>query len=741
MRKLKKVAIRKADGSEVCGHLTRLFNQNATQVELADTNEKQLFIPMNEIECIIFYHAKPSEHPELKLLPNDVVENVFLKSGKTFKVTTDSQQVEFNGFLGAPDPSEFPEIQCIFFVKMNVLGRKMAASFGELLEDAGLAAHQAIETVEGQHQKIKQKRVGDILVDKGMLTRAKLEKAMTSAKGKSRLRVGELLLQLGEITQEQLDQVLEVQKKSKHKKIGEILVETGLIEEDAMLALLAKQLRVRFVNFSNMEPDPSALMTIDASSAHEYGIVPVSLQDNVLMIATSEPNNLDLVSQLQFMTGHRIDLVLAKQNQITEMLSKYYQSSLGELDDFELEGGDEEEDFQPAESLASESEQAPIIRVVNRILREGVEANASDFHIMIRDGKVVVDFRVNGVLSEYMSFNHKIIDPLIARSKVIAKMDISEHRLPQDGRIRMRLPGREVEFRVSCVPSVYGETLVFRIREKKKSGISLETIGLEQDDLNHMQSICQSDHGLILITGPTGSGKSTTMVAAISCLLGKGKRLISLEDPVEIEVSGILQVQVHEKIGFTFGRALRNLLRHDPDIIMVGEIRDDETAEVAIEAALTGHLLFSSLHTNSAAGAFGRLVNMGVEGYLVAATVKGVMAQRLLPKICEHCKTPAKISKNVHRMLEDAHVDPGSEFLIAEGCDKCNNTGISGRVLVYELIEANETLASLIANGEPEHIIKEAAEKDGMRPLSHMAVQKALAGEIALHHVVSLLTE
>ena len=256
-----------------------------------------------------------------------------------------------------------------------------------------------------------------------------------------------------------------------------------------------------------------------------------------------------------------------------------------------------------------------------------------------------------------------------------------------------------------------------------------------------MQHICQSDHGLVLITGPTGSGKSTTMVSVISDLLGKGKRLISLEDPVETEVPGVLQVQVHSKIGFTFARALRNLLRHDPDIIMVGEIRDGETAEVAIEAALTGHLLISSLHTNTAAGAFDRLVNMGVESYLVAATVKGVMAQRLLPRMCEQCRRPVTVEDDQRVLLEHAGADPDAEYFEAAGCDQCRNTGIVGRKLVYELIAVNEEVSHMIVDGAPEHTIKEAAMNNGMRPLSRVAIDYALAGEVMLRHVMPLLVE
>ncbi len=742
MGKRSKVIVRKADGTEVEGCLLRSFNQMATRLELVDAGGHRQTFSMDEIECILFFHPEGVSRLSLRRLPNDVIEHVFLKSGASYTVISNAQQEEVNGFFGFPDPAEHPEIQRIFFVQANVLGRKLASAFGELLEESGVVDHQAVEGAVRQQQELKQQRVGDILVEKGVSKREDLEQAVASFSGvKKRLHVGEMFLKAGLITQEQLDMALEEQKHSKNKKIGDILVEKGIIDEEMMLTCLAKQLRIHFVDLSTMEPEPDALMELTASIARELQVVPMSLHDNVLKVATFEPNNLDLVNKLQFHTGRRIHLLLARKQQIEEKIKQYYRDSVEEFEEFEIESVSEEESWQSSEVLANEAEQTPIVRLVNRILKDGVEANASDIHIMIREGRVVVDLRVNGVLSEYMNFSLGVLNPLVTRFKIIAKMDIAEHRLPQDGRIRMVLPEREVEFRVSCVPSVHGETLVLRILDKKKDGASLTKVGLAEADLACMQRICQSDHGLVLITGPTGSGKSTTMVGAISDLLGKGKRLISLEDPVEAEVPGVLQVQVHSKIGFTFARALRNLLRHDPDIIMVGEIRDGETAEVAVEAALTGHLLISSLHTNTAAGAFSRLINMGTEAYLVAATVKGVMAQRLLPRLCEHCKRRAEVSDDARLMLEHARADVDAEYFEAEGCAKCHNTGIAGRKLVYELIEVNEDISKLVSDGAPEHKIREAAEKNGMLPLSHMAVGYAQAGEVALRHVLPLLAE
>jgi len=711
------VIIQRVDGTRIEGRLVRPFNQVALWIELIDAKGDKHSISMDDIECLLFLHPDGAQSRTLRHLPNDVIEDVYLRSGATFTVITNAHQAEVNGFFGFPDPEEHPDIQRIFFVQGNVLGRKLAVD--------------PLQTAKLEHKPEREQAAPN-----KPATQAKPVPPRT----KPGLHVGEIFLRAGLITQEQLDEALAEQKRHKHRRIGDILIAKGAIDEEQMLACLAEQLRIQFVDLSTMEPEPDALMELSAPLARELHVVPLKLQGHVLQVVTSDPNDLDVITKLQFHTGRRIQLVLARKDQIEEKIRQYYPEQV--VEDLDIEMLEQEDDeFKSAEALTNEAEQTPIVRLANRILKDGVEANASDIHIMVREGRVVVDLRINGVLSEYMNFNASVLNPLITRFKIIARMDIAEHRLPQDGRIRLRLQGRDVEFRVSCVPSVHGETLVLRILERKKDRASLRHIGLLDEDLATMQRICRSDHGLVLITGPTGSGKSTTMVSAISDLLGKGKRLISLEDPVEAEVPGVLQVQVHSKIGFTFARALRNLLRHDPDIIMVGEIRDGETAEIAVEAALTGHLLFSSLHTNTAAGAFVRLINMGIEPYLVAATVKGVMAQRLLPLMCPHCKQTVTLADDVRLVLEHAGGNPDAAYYAAEGCNKCRYTGIAGRRLVYELIEVNERISKLVVESAPEHVIKTCAEEEGMRSLGRMALALAERGEVALNAALPLLLE
>lgn len=709
------VIIQRVDGTRTEGRLVRPFNQVALWLELIDSNGEKRSISMDEVECILFRHPPGTRRRKLRRLPNDVVEDVYLRSGANFTVISNAHQAEVNGFFGYPDPEAYPEIQRIFFVQGNVLGRKLAAD--------PLPQPPSPEAPQGQ--------------DAGA---AEAGPSKSFPRNKPPLHVGEIFLRAGLITQQQLEEALAEQKRAKHRRIGDILIAKGVIDEEQMLACLAEQLRIQFVDLSAIEPEPDALMEISAPLARELHVVPLKLEGHVLQVATSDPNDLDVITKVQFHSGRRIQLVLARRDQIEEKIRQHYPEEVVEDLDIEMLE-QEDDDLKSAEALTNEAEQTPIVRLANRILKDGVEANASDIHIMVRDGRVVIDLRINGVLSEYMNFNTSVLNPLITRFKIIARMDIAEHRLPQDGRIRMRLQGRDVEFRVSCVPSVHGETLVLRILERKKERASLSQIGLREQDLSTMQRICRSDHGLVLITGPTGSGKSTTMVSAISDLLGKGKRLISLEDPVEAEVPGVLQVQVHSKIGFTFARALRNLLRHDPDIIMVGEIRDQETADIAVEAALTGHLLFSSLHTNTAAGAFVRLINMGIEPYLVAATVKGVMAQRLLPLMCPHCKAPVHLADDQRLVLEHAGCNADAEYFAAQGCQKCRYTGIAGRRLVYELIDVNERISRLVVENAPEHRIKACAEEQGTRSLGRMAMDLAEAGEVPLQAAMPLLLE
>jgi len=742
MDKLLSVEIHKADGNCFKGRLSKAFNQNASQIIWLDSLEKKHLTLMKDIERILFLNDEEIPANKASSWLYDVTEHVLLKSGAQFTVFTNSLQAELNGFFAYLKSPENPNVAYIFFVAQHVLKRRLTTPFGELLTKVSGVSQQSVQAAAQQQKKNKQQRIGDILIEQGASTREALEKAVAlSGKPEGRRQVGDIFLQEGIITQEQLDYALIEQKHSKWKKIGDILIENGAIDETIKLTCLAKQLRVQFVDLSNMEPEPDALLALDASLAKDLHVIPMTLHDKLLQVATTEPNDLDMLNQLQFYTNLRIQLILASHRQVEDKLNKYYNENALELEVLEQEFSEKDDNEQSEDILMNEAEQAPVVRLVNRILKEGIQASASDIHVFSCESRAVIEFRINGLLREHLTFTQSILTPIITRFKILARMDISEHRLPQDGRIRIRFDGRYVEFRVSCIPSTQGETLVCRILDKQDSMSSLDNLGMSASDLERLTAICRSDHGLVLITGPTGSGKSTTMICALSEQLGKGKRLISLEDPVEAEIKGVIQVHINSKINFTFARALRNLLRHDPDIIMVGEIRDGESAKVALEAALTGHLLFSSLHTNTAAGAFSRMINMGAEPYLVAATVKGVMAQRLLPKICEHCRERAEVADDVRLFLEKGGYDSSVPYYTAKGCSYCHKTGVLGRVLVYELIQVNAELEALIVDGAPEIMIQQAAKKNGMCPISQLAIDYAQAGEVDLQHVLPILVE
>ncbi|MDQ6954851.1 MAG: ATPase, T2SS/T4P/T4SS family [Mariprofundaceae bacterium] len=742
MNNLLKVRIHKADGTCFEGNLSQSFNQNASQITWLDSLGKKQTTRMKDIECIMFLNNEEITTDKEKPGVYDVIERVVLKSGARFIIFTNSLQIELNGFFAYLKCPEDRYVAHMFFVANHVLSRRLTTKFGKLLEEVSGVRRQSIQAAAQQQQIDKQQRIGDILVKQGVSTRQTLEKAIALAgKPKMRKQVGDMLLQEGIITQEQLNCALIEQKHCKQKKIGDILIENGVIDETTKLSCLAKQLRVQFVDLSSLEPEPNALLALGGSLARELHIIPMTLHDKLLKVATSEPNDLDVLNQLQFHTSLRIHLVLASKSQIENKLDIYYNDKEAELEVLEQEFSEKDTIEKSDDILLNEAEQPPVVRLVNRILKEAIQAKASDIHVLSGESEALIEFRINGKLSEHLTFTQSILTPIITRFKILARMDISEHRLPQDGRIRIRFSGRHVEFRVSCIPSIHGETLVCRVLDKQDTVSSLDNIGMSQSDLSRLKDICLSDYGLVLITGPTGSGKSTTMVCAISEQIGQGKRLISLEDPVETEIKGVLQVQINNKINFTFARALRNLLRHDPNIIMVGEIRDGETAKVALEAALTGHLLFSSLHTNTAAGAFARMINMGAEAYLVAATVKGVMSQRLLPRNCDHCREQVEISHDTRLLLEQAGHDSHVPYYIAKGCSYCHETGLSGRVLVYELIQVNAEIETLIVEGAPEGLLQKAAEKNGMRPISQLAIDYAQAGDVDLQYVLPLLME
>ena len=500
-------------------------------------------------------------------------------------------------------------------------------------------------------------------------------------------RLGEMLVETGIITSEQLSEALEEQKKS-GGRLGQNLMALGYITEDVMAAFVGKQLGISYVSLSEYGDIPAEVIKIvpENISRHQT-LVPISLEDNILTIAMADPLNVFTVDDLRVMTGYEIKVVISSEAEIKQTIEKYYgnkgsmEDILKTMDDTKGGGGtlevvQEHEEQVDIASLEAMGEEAPVVKIVNLVLTGAVKSGASDVHIEPFEKTLRTRYRIDGVLHEISSPPKRLTAAIVSRIKIMANLDIAERRLPQDGRIKVKVLGKEVDLRVSILPTAFGEKVVMRILDASSLCLDLTKLGFDPDVLPIYQKNIDVPYGIVLVTGPTGSGKSTTLYSSLSTLNYPDRNIMTIEDPVEYVLEGINQVQAKPDIGLTFAAGLRSFLRQDPDIIMVGEIRDAETAEIAINAALTGHLVFSTLHTNDASGAVTRLTNMGIEPFLTASTVVMVIAQRLVRKICDHCKEDYQVPASFIRDLGQKYEDDKPVLLYrGKGCDHCSNTG------------------------------------------------------------------
>jgi type IV pilus assembly protein PilB len=561
------------------------------------------------------------------------------------------------------------------------------------------------------------------------------------------VRIGELLLKEKRITPEQLEEVLTYQK-THGGKLGHNLVKLGFVKDEDITALLSKQYGVPSINLTQFEIDPGVIKLIPGETCHKYQIIPLSRSGATLTIAITDPTNVFAMDDIKFMTGYNVEPVVASDGAVTDALEKYYPTLVKKVDSGpsaldaaakaleEMPSLDQAGDVEvlaeleeiSAEALQRQGEEAPVIKLVNVILMSAIQKGASDIHIEPYEKEYRVRYRIDGILYNIMAPPMKYRDAVTSRIKIMSKLDIAEKRLPQDGHI---------DFRVSCLPTLFGEKIVMRLLDKDKLMLDMTKLGFEQESLTKFEYAIQKPWGMVLVTGPTGSGKTNTLYSSISRINTPETNIMTAEDPVEFNLPGINQVQVRENIGLNFAAALRSFLRQDPNIILVGEIRDFETAEIAVKAALTGHLVLSTLHTNDAPSTVNRLMNMGIEPFLVASSVNLICAQRLARRICSNCKEP-------HPTPPPALVQAGFSPEDAEtvvpmrgaGCEKCNRTGYKGRVGLYEVLEVTDELRELVLVGASALELRKKAVEEGMITLRQSGLRKVKAGMTSIEEVV-----
>ena len=565
------------------------------------------------------------------------------------------------------------------------------------------------------------------------------------------VRLGEILIKESLITAEQLSQALEYQKQH-GGRLGSCLMKLGFVTDDEITAVLSRQYGVPSINLKYYEVDASVIKLIPQDTAIRYQVVPLSRVGSTLTIAMTDPTNVFAMDDIKFMTGFNVEPVVASESAISEAISKFYgeAESVEELSqvmkdlagddaaDLELAAEQQETDLATLERAA---EERPIIKLVNLILTDAVKRGASDIHVEPYENELRVRFRVDGILQPVMSPPLKLKDAITSRIKIMSKLDISEKRLPQDGRImiKYRRDGKrkELDFRISTVPTLFGEKVVMRLLDKENLRLDMTKLGFEPDSLRKFERAILRPYGMVLVTGPTGSGKTNTLYSSIARLNTPETNIMTAEDPVEFQLPGINQVQMKEQIGLNFAAALRAFLRQDPNIILVGEIRDFETAEIAVKAALTGHLVLSTLHTNDAPSTISRLMNMGIEPFLVATSVNLICAQRLVRRICVNCKEPVPV---LEQALLDAGYTPEEAKNVTiyhgKGCGICNKGGYKGRVGLYEVMEINDDLRELILVGASALELKKKALEQGMFTLRRSGLTKVAVGLTTLEEVL-----
>ncbi len=737
------VTIELLDGRREEATLAHPLNPEEDSLEvILARNDKTHTYSLSEI-CSISMPGTPSQFALFSECEVDEVETV---TGKRYCVRILEPHKYQTGFFGFDTNSENPH-RLLFFTLFGARERRQARFLGKILEEEGLVGHGAVEEALRTQEQLRTRRVGEIIAHHNNLPQETIEHTLQEAMEKgyvpARARVGDILIAAGLVTREQVEKALATQEDGKKKKVGELLIDRGLITQRQLLAALATKFRMRCVDLETIVPSPDALMSLPVDLIHRMQVLPIEVHPHHIVVATSEPTNPMVGDTLRFYTSCGVELVVATADQIAAAVEKYYgksadavQALIGEMSDADVVMNEEVDDSQLDEA------DSQVITLVNRILIDGYLKSVSDIHFEPSMGSkpLQVRYRMDGECHIEHQIPAAYKHAVISRIKIISKLDIAERRRPQSGKILMRYEGRKIEYRVEITPTIGGhEDAVLRVLSNARP-LRLEEGGFAPDYLEAFQELITKPYGIVLCVGPTGSGKTTTLHSALAHINTPALKIWTAEDPVEITQPGLRQVQVYQKIGLTFQEALRSFLRSDPDVIMVGEMRDRETAKTAIEASLTGHLVFSTLHTNSAPETAVRLIEMGMDPFTFSDALLGILAQRLARKLCEHCKAAYQPDAvEVERLVNlygaqwfkkhGLEVEPEKITLMRKvGCEKCGGTGYHGRIAVHELLVGTEKVKAAIKKQAPAERLRKLGLEEGMRTLKMDGIRKVLDG-------------
>jgi len=756
------IVIELVNGKREEALLASRFEPDKNEIDVITPGDDQARTVSFAEVCCLLLPDQPAEIDATK--DGDLLEEVETTTMKTFQVRVPEKQHYQTGFYGTniETTSKYP---FVFFPYSGVRMRRQYRPIGEILEEKGLITKDAINAALADQKKDKDKKVGEIISDRCKVPKAKIEdtikKAQIAGTIPARVRIGDILVAAGLVTMAQVDEALASQRAGQKKRIGDILVERGLVTEDQILAALATKFRLRFVDLQDFDPDEKTLNTISLEMVEQLKIMPLESYADHLVVATSQPTDPSLGDTLRFHAQRRIELVVATTAQINAAIDKYYHGSStlpdedhqGEVD--EIIGEMTEDD--DAIAVENQEEEAGVneadsqtIKLVNKILLDAYKKKASDIHFEPGMGKlpVIVRYRIDGICQVAHRIPKTFKRAVVARIKIMASLDISERRKPQSGKIMLSYNKQKIEYRVETTPTVGGnEDAVLRILASSKP-LALVDMGFSELNRTNFEAILAKPYGIILCVGPTGSGKTTTLHSAIGHINTPDRKIWTAEDPVEITQQGLRQVQVLPKIGFDFQAALRSFLRADPDVIMIGEMRDAETAKIAIEASLTGHLVFSTLHTNSAPETVVRLIEMGMDAVSFADALLGVLAQRLARRLCMNCKESYHPEMREYEELElqygpkwfkEHKVPPYGEDLTlmrVGGCEKCGKTGYKGRLAFHELLIGTPEIKRAIKKEAGAEELRDLAIEEGMRTLKMDAIEKVFLGITDLEQVL-----